>query len=161
MKVTLERRIFLEPKYLDNDIMSHIKDKIKREFVGKCTKDDGHILSVNSILEVCNNEDTIFSVKFDAEVLKPSVGDILEGVVCMIFKDGVFINISQVQKMLIPSIMLPDYTYDDVENKFVKNDVSDQEESIISEGDVVTGKVTAVKYNKQNFSCVGSLISHI
>lgn len=149
--IIIERRIYLEPRYLDQNIMSHLLAKIIEETSNECTKEYGHILSVKRIVEVINIEDTIFTVRFEAETLKPEPGAKFTGIVCMVYKDGIFVNIADKQKMLIPSITLKGYIFDDNLEQYVKNKIK------IKEGDEIQVIVTATKYNKQNFSCVGSL----
>lgn len=147
----MDRRIYLEPKYLDQNIMDHLLAKITEETFGECSKEFGHIISVKRIVEILNNEDTIFTVRFEAETLKPEAGAKFNGVVCMVYKDGIFVNISKKQKMLIPSITLKGYTFDDVLGAYVKGNTK------IKEGDEIQVIVTASKYNKHSFSCVGTL----
>jgi DNA-directed RNA polymerase subunit E'/Rpb7 len=131
--------------------MDHLLTKIIEETFGECSKEHGHILSVKRIMEILNNEDTIFSVRFEADTLKPEAGAKFTGVVCMVYKDGIFVNVAEKQKMLIPAITLKGYTFDDVTGTYVKGKTK------IKEGDEIQVVVTAVKYNKQSFSCVGSL----
>lgn len=148
----IQRRIYLDPKYLDQNIMNHIMNKIIEETSNECTKENGHILSVTRIVEILSNEDTIFTVSFEAETLKPTEGSRFTGVVCMIYKDGIFVNIANKQKMLIPAITLKGYTFNDTSKEYFNNNL------IIKEGDEIQVIITAVRYNKQNFSCVGSLV---
>ena len=151
MTTIITRRVYLEPRYLDQNIMDHLLVKITEMTFGECTKEYGHIISVERIIEIVNNEDTIFTVRFEAETLKPETGNKYTGVVCMVYKDGIFINVAEKQKMLIPSITLRGYTFEDVSGSYTKGNKR------IKEGDEIKVVVTAVKYNKQSFSCVGSL----
>ena len=151
MCTVIERRVYLEPKYLDSNLHSHLLQKLRDSIVGECTKEYGHILSITKITEILSNEDTVFTLRFEAKTLKPEIGKILEGKVCMIFKDGIFMKIADKQKLLIPSLSLKDYTYDEESCSYTK------EKNIITLNSVIKAKITAVKYDKQNFSCVGTL----
>ncbi len=137
--------------YLDQNIMKRLLVKISEMTFGECTKEYGHIISVKRIVEIVNNEDTVFTVRFEAETLKPEIGNKYTGVVCMVYKDGIFINVAEKQKMLIPSITLQGYTFEDVSGSYAKGNKK------IKEGDKIEVVVTAAKYIKQSFSCVGSL----
>ena len=147
----ITRRVYLNPKFLDENIMDHLLKRCSELSVGECTKEYGHIISVNSIVKVLGNEDTIFTVQFEAETLKPTVGDKLSGKVCMLYKDGIFVQVSEKQKMLIPSITIKGYTYDDSLRLY-----SNGKKKIV-EGDEIEAIVTASQYSKKNFSCIGSL----
>jgi DNA-directed RNA polymerase subunit E'/Rpb7 len=152
MKAEITRRVYLDPKFLDENIMNHLLKRCSELSVGECTKDYGHILSVNRILDVLNNEDTIFTVRFEAETLKPKTGDKLSGKVCMLYKDGIFVQVSEKQKMLIPASSIKGYVYDDASRTYSKG------KKKIKDGDNIEAIVTASQYSKQNFSCIGCLV---
>ena len=152
MKAVITRRVYLDPKFLDENIMVHLLKRCSELSVGECTKEYGHILSVNRILEVLNNEDTIFTVRFEAETLKPKSGDKLSGKVCMLYKDGIFVQVSDKQKMLIPASSIKGYVYDDSSHIYSNG------KKKIKDGDNIEAIVTASQYSKQNFSCIGCLV---
>ena len=153
MTVIITRRIYLEPHFLDQDIMKHLLAKIVKITDTECTKEHGHILSVKSLIKVVNIEDTIFIVDFEAEILKPTIGDKLSGIVCMLYRDGIFLQISDKQKMLIPSpsLSVKGYVYDEIKQMY------SNENKKIKEGDKIDANVTASQYNKKKFSCIGCL----
>ena len=155
MTTIIERRLYLDPKYLDSKLFEHLLKKLQDTIVGECTKEYGHILSVENITEIVSNEDTIFTLKFEATTLKPEVGKILEGKVCMIFKDGIFMKVADKQKMLLPAHTLNDYIYDESSSTFIHEK---NEKNVINLNSVIKAKITAIKYDKQNFSCVGTLV---
>lgn len=152
MTTIIERRVYLEPKYLDSKIHEHLLKKLRDTIVGECTKEYGHILTVEKITEIVTNEDTIFALKFEAITLKPEIGKIVEGKVCMLFKDGIFMKVDNKQKMLIPALTLQDYEFDEESGTYIKD------KTRITIDSVIKAKITAVKYDKQNFSCVGTLV---
>ena len=45
--------------------------------------------------------------------MNPVSGAEFDGVVCLIYKDGVFVNILDKQKMLIPRDSIKDYDFDE------------------------------------------------
>ena len=89
---------------------------------------------------------------FEAETLKPDVGNVLEGTVCMLYKDGIFTQVSEKQKMLIPNLLIKGYTYDETSQTYSNG------KNKIKEGDKIKAVVTASQYNKKNFSCIGCLV---
>jgi len=148
---TIVRRIYLEPKYLDQDIMIHLLENIKKQTLNECSKQHGYILSVKSIIEIIHNEETFFTTKFEAEILLPEKGKIMSGDVCMIYKDGIFVNVHKRQKILIPASSIENYTFDEVYGTYNSSN------NIIKQGDQINVVITATKYNNKNFSCVGTL----
>jgi DNA-directed RNA polymerase subunit E'/Rpb7 len=152
MTSIIKKRVYLDPRYLDEKIMDHLLQRIIELYVGECTKEYGHILSVKKIIEILHNEDTIFTLLFEAETLKPDVGNVLEGTVCMLYKDGIFTQVSEKQKMLIPNLSIKGYTYDETFQTYSNG------KNKIKEGDKIKAVVTASQYNKKNFSCIGCLV---
>jgi DNA-directed RNA polymerase subunit E'/Rpb7 len=147
----IEKRLMLEPIYLDSNIMTHFKNLLEKNVIGECTEEYGHILSIKRIIEITNNESTIFKVIFDAETLKPEAGKNIKGKVCMLYKDGIFLKAGN-QKLLIPVLNLNGYKFDEVEQIYTKDNET------IQEGQEIEACVTAVKYSNNNFSCFGSLV---
>jgi DNA-directed RNA polymerase subunit E'/Rpb7 len=158
MPIQLERRICIEHQFLDSNIKVHLLEKIKKTILNECTKDYGYILDVKRIIKINDNYisnancDIIFSVLFEVENLKPENGKQFKGEVCMIFGGGIFINIKNKQKVLIPITNLKDYTYNQSEKTFKKGS------KIIKENDVLELIITGTKYSKQKFSCFGNLV---
>ena len=70
----------------------------------------------------------------------------------MIFSGGLFINIKNKIKLLIPISSLSDYKFD-ASTKTFKG-----EKSVIKENDEIKIKITGIKYSKKNFNCFGELI---
>ena len=114
----IERRICVEHDKLNSDIYKYILEKVKTMTKNECTKDNGYILDVIRITKIKDNYisnvncENIFIVEFEVENLKPEIGKQFTGKVCMIFPGGVFLNIKEKQKVLIPISTLKDYMFD-------------------------------------------------
>jgi DNA-directed RNA polymerase subunit E'/Rpb7 len=152
MVLIIQKKIFLDPKYLDSNITHHLLNVIKNSTKDKCTKEYGYILSIKRLVDIIDNEDNVFTVKFEAETLKPEASKKYSGVVCKVYKDGLFIDIAGKQKIMVPAMSLTDWVYKEDRSSFVK------ENKYINEGSNVDVTVTAAQYNKNSFSCFGSLV---
>ena len=153
MTSIIEKRITLNPKYLTKNIKKHLIKQIEQETKNDCSKEYGYILKIKKLIDIKDNEDTSFLVKFEAETLKPEKDKILDGTVCKIYKDGIFVDIQQKQKILIPAMNIADFEFDEDNNKYF----NENNEETIKENDTITVKISAVKYNKRKFSCFGSI----
>lgn len=77
----LNELVALEPKYLDSNILTHLKDNIKSSKIGKCTKDYGFIKDID-ILSVKPTEISIincypqFLVNFVIRSIMPKQGSV-------------------------------------------------------------------------------------
>ena len=75
--ITIQKRICLPSKYLDQNLMDHLLSKITELTYGNCTKEYGYILKIIKINDIISHEisrantDNIFNVDFDVEILKP------------------------------------------------------------------------------------------
>jgi len=160
MSVVIERRVSIDHEYLNKNISDAILQKIREITKDECTKEFGYILNVIKIVKIIDNYispvncENIFIVLFEVETLKPENGKIFSGEVCMIFNGGIFLNVKNKQKILIPSTALSKYTFD-LANKCFKIG-----KDIIKEGTVLDIVVTGTKYSKKSFSCFGNLIEN-
>ena len=158
----IEKRICLESKFLNSNYEQHILDKANQDTQNECSQNYGFIIRIIRILDILDHEinrvnaDNVFTVKFEAESLKPEPDKIFRGSVCMIYKDGIFINVLDKQKILIPAYTLADvYDFNLEKNSYVGKD---DEDDVIKEGTVLSVKITASQYNNLNFSCFGTIV---
>jgi DNA-directed RNA polymerase subunit E'/Rpb7 len=89
MTVLIQRRVCLEPRFLDSNIRQHILDKVSEDVSEECTQKNGYILNVSRIVRIISSEGAIFIVELEAETFKPIGGAEVEGTVCMVYQDGI------------------------------------------------------------------------
>ena len=154
----IERKIQLEPEFLYSGLNAKLLDNVKKVYENECTKETGYILKVNKIVRIKDNyisnvnSSIIFVVDIDVDILKPEINAVYTDKVSMIFSGGLFINIMNKIKLLIPISSLSDYSFDPATKTFVKC------KSVIKENDEIKIKITGIKYSKKNFNCFGELI---
>ena len=150
----INQKVSIASKYLDNNIEKHILDKLKKTMEGKCTLDNGYIINVNKIINLGENKIgranslVVFNLTYEAEILRPQKGDILFGTVCMIFHHGIFVNVKEKMKVLIPATSMSSYVYNQIDNSF----------GPISKGIDISIEIVMIKYEKKQFSCIGKLL---
>lgn len=158
MLVNIDQKVSIDPKFLDSNISYHILQKIRRNMEGKCTMDYGYIISVNKIVELGKNiiapanSLVIYDIKYEADTIKPEKGMELTGEICMVFPNGVFVDILKKLNVLIPISSLKGYTFSG--DSFM----SDKDENHIKVGSEVNIRITMVKYEKKSFSSIGELV---
>lgn len=157
-RIVIEKKIYLEPNLLDEGIAEHIYDRICHEMLNKCDQECGYILKVYENVQILENSissvgsGAFFHVRFSVKALKPEVGQEHEGQVCMVFQGGIFVEVAGKMKVLIPAEKMKNYKY----NKALT--VFKHDKKTISEGDTVKLAIEMIKYEKQNFNCIGKLI---
>ena len=158
--ISIKKRICLPYKYLNSDLKGHILKYIKNNLQGDCTKEYGYITDIKcneNELEIIDHEisrissDLLFTVSFKADTINPQKGDEVTGNVCMIYEDGIFVNVQDRLKILVPSSNLLEYEYDEDKNCF-KNETSE-----INIGNEVKVLIEASMFNKRKINCFGSL----
>lgn len=159
--VMITRRICLPSRYLDHNIKIHLLRELSNTTRDQCSKEHGHIISVKKINEIVDhkigraNSDNVFTLEFQALTLNPKVGVEVMGTVCMVYKDGIFINIMGKQKMLIPATSLTEdsgnYRFSEATGSFENDQCS------IKVGDDIEAIITASQYSNGFFSCLGIL----
>lgn len=161
MSLVITKSVLLESKYLDSRIHLHIKNKLEKRMIGQCSFEDGYVTEIIKILKFEDNyispatSNVIFTVKFKAKTLKPEEGKNLKGKVCMVFQHGIFVEIDKKMKILIPVANMLGFIYNNEQSMFVLN------KNIVKVGDNITVKVVKIKYEKKEFSCIGSLVYNI
>ena len=155
----IERKVCVEPEFLYYDLNAKLLEKVKKVFENECTQENGYILKINKILRIKDNyisnvnSNIIFIVDIDVENLKPEIDAVYTDKVSMIFSGGLFINIKNKIKLLIPISSLKNYKFEQSTKTFVKDD-----KTVIKEHDEIQIKITGIKYSKKNFNCFGELI---
>lgn len=153
----LHRQICLEPKYLDQHLIQHLLETIKTSYIGTCTRQDGYIIDILRLVEITNNtisnanSEIIFSVRFEAKLLKPQIGDQFKEQILMVSEDGIFVEINKDLAVLIPASRLSEYTFDEETDSFVSSS------NTLSEGKEVEIELEGIEYSNNTFSCWAKL----
>lgn len=156
MKVS--EKICIEPRFFSQNLKEKITEKLNGKLCNNCNQKYGYITSIHD-LEIVDNEilddgQVAFEVHFLVDTVKPSPGDMFEGKVCMLFDNGVFINVQDKFNVLIPINVLEGYKYDKMNNCFKSNKKKGKS---ICENDTLSVKINNVQFSDQKFSCLGEL----
>lgn len=158
MTTIITRRICLESKFLDSNILRHLLNKIIDLTKNECSKEYGFIIGIKRIISIDDSwisaasSENVFTITFEAITLKPEIGSVLEGNVCMIFPNGILLNIEDKMKFLVPLSSLSEYQLNKQEGFYFN------EKRKISKNDRVSVSVVDVKYKNQTFMCFGNLV---
>jgi DNA-directed RNA polymerase subunit E'/Rpb7 len=156
--IIISKRITIEPKYLTKNIITYMKTKLEDIMIGDCSLDFGYVTQVNKILKIEDNYispatgNAIFIIKFEAITLKPVENDIMKGDICMVFQHGIFVEIDQKMKILIPVDNMKDFEYDNLTASFVKG------KKTLKVGNNISVRILKIKYEQKEFSCIGELV---
>lgn len=158
MIITIHQKVSIDPKYLDSNISYHILQRIRSIMEDTCSLNYGYIISVNKIIKLGSNiiapanSLVVYDVTYEAETILPSPGLVLDGHVCMIFENGILVDICGKTQILVPLENMEGY-------KFNNNSFEHTDKDEISLGCNVMIIITMVKYDKKEFKCIGKLKS--
>ena len=125
-----------------------------KKIEGSCTKEEGYIILVRSIKKIVDNHISpstshiIFDLLLDAVVMKPHVGQIIDGVVTLVHQQGIFVNM-YTMNVVIPESKLE--KYNPVDNSF------EHKNKKIFAKSTVSVKINVIRYEDNKFKCVGEL----
>lgn len=154
----IEKNIYIHSKYFGKNIRENIAEEVKRKFSNYCDKDHGYIIHIHDKITIIGNivapsgMGAFFNVIFYADTLKPSIGAKYRGRVCMLFPNGIFVDVKEKLKVLLPVEKMGEYKYKDNDNIFKKG------KNKIEIDSEVELEITSIKYEKQNFQCIGKLL---
>jgi DNA-directed RNA polymerase II subunit RPB7 len=134
---------------------------MKFRFEKTCTNKEGYIVSIDSIEKIHGNiissgdSMTVFDVSFNAVTMKPAIGDVLDGTVCMVEPYGVLVHIHEKLQVLVLSTNMKKYMFNEAEDG--KEESYTTENKSITKGSVLKISLDKIKYEKKKYSCIGSL----
>lgn len=136
MKFT--QTIEVSPNMIGKNIKSNVQNIVCKKYTKMCINNVGYIHNVRdiSIVEMKTSYCTpsvMTTVTFNASVYKPEVGDVLLATVTKTIPQGVLLQ-TEFLKVFIP------------------------EEKTLTEGKQVSVKITATKYDKNNYNCIATLV---
>jgi DNA-directed RNA polymerase subunit E'/Rpb7 len=155
MKLIIEKSIPIECSALGPDLDKYLEQKLG-EYVGQCTHEHGYILSIGKF-KIVDTEisratsEPIITVRTEVETLKPEVGKELKGKVAMcVSGHGIYAYNNGKIKILVSERSMKDFRFENGSYKSA--------DKVIMTGDEIDIVVTAIKYDKNNFQCIGNML---
>lgn len=158
MLATVEKVINIHPKYLSSSIKTHILQILKKTLIGTCSNEHGYILDVIKLVSIKSNlvgssgTCVLFHVVYILDILKPSIGDTFTCVVRLLSKNGLFMNVEGKLCVTVPFSSMAGFIYDEIGTRFSREDGYS-----INIDDKVETDITMIKYEDNNFMCIGKL----
>ena len=155
MSFFIEKVVCVEPKYLNENLLSHLRAQLKKEFIGKCDEKHGYISDIGSNIKIVKNKlsratkGVFFHLKFGIKAVKPKINQDYEGEVCIVFEYGILANILGKIKVLIPKESIQDFIF--------SKGVYSKGEEVITKNSKIIVNINKMKYENQNFECIGNL----
>jgi DNA-directed RNA polymerase subunit E'/Rpb7 len=113
--VTITRPVSLPSRYLTSKYKEHLLATIVKHTDNECSLKYGYILKVTALEKILANgvapgsSENVFIVNFSADVIKPDIGKVVAGVVCLIFDGGILVSVADRFKVTIPAHAFEDH----------------------------------------------------
>jgi DNA-directed RNA polymerase II subunit RPB7 len=113
--VIITRPVSLPSRFLTSKYKEHLLATIVKHTDNECSLKHGYILQVTGLEQILANgvttgsSENIFIVNFSADVIKPDIGKVVTGVVCLIFEGGILVSVADRFKVTIPAHALEDH----------------------------------------------------
>jgi hypothetical protein len=112
--IIITRPVSLESRFLTSKYREHILATIVKYSENECSLKHGYILQVTGLEKIISNgvasgsSENVFIVNFSADVIKPEIGKVVTGTVCLIFEGGILVSVADRFKVTIPAHALED-----------------------------------------------------
>lgn len=157
-KTTICKDIFVENCFLNENLRLTIKEKIKN-LESTCSFEHGYVIKVYDDMKLLKNsvspEGIFVNTQFSLKTFKPTVNQVYECDVKIIYFQYVLASILGKADILIDSNNMKNYKFNKSSNSFVSEDPIKNEIKVGSKIDV---KITLIRFQNQKFNCIGTLI---
>ena len=165
--------ISLEPKFLDENIKTHIGNVLNKQ-IGTCTQDYGYLISIKSFVIIDTeisraSSDIIIHLKVVALVLKPQIEKEYKVIVsACVNGNGVYAHCCEKLKILIMERNFTNFKFENGKYVFITGAPTHvgvipcsqtPDDNIIQIGSTLTVVIKAIKYEKNNYQCIGIIKS--
>ena len=159
-ELVIEGCVVLQPAEFNNNWKNTIVDKVKSKYLG-CTEKYGYIIDIlqisNEIDTKLDSNTTMITCNIIIKVLriKPEKHKVISCKVQMIFNNGIFAQIDDKIKILVPNdvLKIDNYMFQKTTNKYYNNDTK----QTISKNDVINVMITDLQYSKNKYNCIGNM----
>lgn len=156
----IDLKIEMRPEQVDEHWETRLFLNICQKFQGKCTRQDGYIISVKKILKIQDqhitrtNGHVLFFVQVLTECILPRIGESLEAIVDMIFPHGVFCH-HRMLRMMMSMVKCKNFQ---IRQEFSTNSLyNPQTNKVIHKGDTVQIVIDDVRFENDLYSCIVSI----
>ena len=167
-KIIIAGFVIITPNELNQNLQEILYTKLTKSYT-TCSREHGCVRAIDKIDTNFTSEieaDTSnirINIKFLVERILPEVGKKINCTVHMIFNHGIFAQIGENIKILIPATSIngqyyaqgtdgyPDMPVYEIKSKKTSKN------STVTKNSTIAIEITDVKYNKNRYNCIGKL----
>ena len=147
----LEDTIRILPERFGENLDKVVEEIVQKNFEGTMRKNYGIIVAADNISPVgdgiiIHGDGAMYQrVAFDALLFKPSLQEVVDGIVCEIVEFGAFCHIGPIDALIHMSQIMNDYVEVDAENEII---TGKEKKQTLRNGDPVRARIVAVSLNE-------------
>jgi DNA-directed RNA polymerase II subunit RPB7 len=154
-----QQAIVMPPNSLNKNLKALLNAKLIEKVQGSVSEKYGYIILVISVGDISNGKilntsgDVLFMVSYTAIVLKPFVGEVVDGVIEKIDKYGIHVSVGPMRVFISYAKFPPDFEFREDLNIYESKKVNDKLK-IDSE---VRLRIMGVQYEDNDFHPTGTM----
>ncbi len=154
-----EQAIVMPPSSLNKNLKALLRAKLIEKVQGSVSEKYGYIILVMSLNEPSSGKilntsgDVLFLIRYQAIVMKPFVGEVLDGVVEKVEKYGIHVSVGPIRVFISNSQFPPDFEYREDLNIYESKKVNDK----LKMDSEVRFRIMGVQYEDNDFHPTGTM----
>ena len=136
-----------------------IKANLIEKVQGTVTEKYGYVVCVLKVEEigpgkvVDTSGDVLFFIKYKAIIMKPFVGEVCDGLVTMVEKHGVHVEVGPMKVFISKGLFPPDYVFDETSSSFIGETIDDK----VGMNSEVRFKIQGLNFERKEFYATGTM----
>jgi DNA-directed RNA polymerase II subunit RPB7 len=155
--MNFEQAIIMPPSCLYKDLKNLLKAKLIEKVQGSITEKYGYVVVVIKVEEpqfgkiLDTSGDVLFNIKYSAVVMKPFVGEVLDGVIERVEKYGIHVAVGPFKVFISNTQFPPGYDY--IDNSYMSRVHNDK----LTLGSEVRFRIVGVQFDNNEFRPTGTM----
>jgi DNA-directed RNA polymerase II subunit RPB7 len=161
---TLTHRIVLPPQYFGPGLNEEVQNRLRKEVEGTCHGRFGFIICVLSIKDIGQGKiqdsygHATFDVKYEAILLKPFNGQVVDAIVGTMNKMGIFADVGPLHVFVSTHSMPSDLKFDTSPSAATNPCFVSEDQTIkISKGDTIRLRIIGVRIDAKELFTIGTI----
>jgi DNA-directed RNA polymerase II subunit RPB7 len=154
-----EQAIIMPPSCLYKNLKDLLKAKLIEKVEGSVSEKHGYIICVLSVDDPSTGKildtsgDVLFSIRYKAVIMKPFVGEVVDGVIEKVDQYGIHVNVGPIKVFISNSQFPPDFEYSGSNNYYISRSKNDK----LSVGSEVRFRIMGVQFEGNEFHPTGTM----
>jgi DNA-directed RNA polymerase II subunit RPB7 len=154
-----EQAIIMPPSCLYKELKHLLKARLIEKVQGSVSERYGYIVCVISVEDpsvgkiLDTSGDVLFNIRYKAVVMKPFVGEVLDGVIEKVEKYGIHVGVGPIKVFISNSQFPSDFEYNETNNTYISKTKNDK----LSVDADIRFRIMGVQFESNEFHPTGTM----